>query len=245
MVRLRLRVRLRVRGWTGKKRGENHGHLGSGSTSTSGSEVRESCTAAERGPGSGPTSGSEVRWRVRVQVLLLWARGGRRFDFGFGFGDGRGRRDGRTAATSEVVRLRLRVRRFAKVVLRERGWRVRRDLYTVYGGGQVRVRLRVRRLDGGFRCYLYGQGGRRCDFGFGCGGDVRCGDSTRVAVHQRLFERLSLLGGRGGREEGEEVRLRVRRGMRLRGDVGVGGSGSGSGVTAVEQSLSAHVLDLL
>ena len=117
------------------KRGENRGHLGSGSTSTSGSEVRESCTAAERGPGSGPTSGSEVRWRVRVQVLLLWARGGRRFDFGFGFGfgfgDGRGRRDGRTAATSEVVRLGLRVRRFAKVVLRERGLRVRRDLYTV------------------------------------------------------------------------------------------------------------------
>ena len=31
------------------------------------------------------------------------------------------------------------------------------------GGGQVRVRLRVRRCDGGFgfRCYLYGQGGRR------------------------------------------------------------------------------------
>ena len=29
------------------------------------------------------------------------------------------------------------------------------------------------------------------------------------------------------------------------GDVGVGGSGSGSGVAAVEQSLSAHVLDLL
>ena len=133
-------------------------------------------------------------------------KGGRRFDFGFGFGfgDGRGRRDGRTAATSEVVRLGLRVRRFAKVVLRERGLRVRRDLYTVYGGGQVRVRLRVRRLDGGFgfRCCLYGQGGRRCDFGFGCAGDVRCGDSTRVSVHQRLFERLSLLGGRGGREEG-------------------------------------------
>ena len=175
-------------------------------------------------------------------MLLLWARGGRRFDFGFGFGfgfgDGRGRRDGRTAATSEVVRLRLRVRRFAKVVLRERGLRVRRDLYTVYGGG---ARFG---FDFGFGGWTAGSGSGATCMGRGEGGATSgSAVAAMFAVEIRRGFRFTKdclnvcpsWGEEGGGRRGEEVRLRVRRGMRLRGDVGVGGSGSGSGVTAVEQ----------
>ena len=115
------------------------------------------------------------------------------------------------------------------------------------GGGQVRVRLRVRRLDGGFgfRCYLYGQG----EGGATSGSAVVATFAVEIRRGLRFTKDCLNVcpswGEEGGGRRGEEVRLRVRRGMRLRGDVGVGGSGSGSGVTAVEQSLSAHVLDLL